>query len=75
VRLERTDLSGAHLSRTVFARCRDLHQARGLDRLEYLSPSCADVETLRACLAGLPDEFLVGIGVERPELAGLAGPV
>jgi uncharacterized protein YjbI with pentapeptide repeats len=70
---EAADFSGAHLSRTVFARCRDLHRARGLDALEYMSPSCVDLETLRECLAGLPDEFLVGMGVERRSVAGLAG--
>jgi uncharacterized protein YjbI with pentapeptide repeats len=72
-RLSEADFSGAHLSKTVFARCHDLHLARGLDALEYLSPSCIDLETLRECLAELPDEFLEGMGVEARELEALRG--
>ena len=65
--------AGAHLSRTVFARSHDLHKARGLSSLAYLSPSCIDLETLRECLAGLPDEFLEGMGVAARELEALRG--
>jgi hypothetical protein len=72
-RLGEVDFAGAHLSKTVFARCHDLHLARGLDALEYLSPSCIDLETIRECLAGLPDEFLFGMGVEERELEALRG--
>jgi uncharacterized protein YjbI with pentapeptide repeats len=72
-RLSGADFTGAHLSRTVFARCHDLHCARGLESLEYLSPSCIDLETLRECLAGLPDEFLQGVGLEGRELEALRG--
>ena len=68
----RADLTGAHLSKTVFARCHDLHQALGLDSLRYLSPSCIDLETLRECLGGLPEEFLAGVGVEGREAQSLA---
>ena len=67
------DFTGAHLSRTVLARLHDLHQARGLDALVYLSPSCIDMETLRECLAGLPDGFLEGMGLEQRELEALRG--
>jgi uncharacterized protein YjbI with pentapeptide repeats len=67
------DFTGAHLSRTVFARCHDLHQAIGLDALDYLSPSCIDLETLRECLAGLPDEFLDSMGLEARQLESLRG--
>jgi uncharacterized protein YjbI with pentapeptide repeats len=72
-RLSEADFTGAHLSRTVFARSRDLHQARGLEALEYFSPSCIDMETLRECLAGLPDAFLEGVGLETRELEALRG--
>jgi hypothetical protein len=64
-------LGHAHLSRTVFARCHDLHEALGLDSLEYLSPSSIDLESLRACLVGLADEFLAGVGVEPREIEAL----
>jgi len=67
----------AHLSRTVFARCHDLHEALGLDALAYLSPSSIDLETLRVSVAGLPDEFLEGLGVEPRDLEvfrGMAAP-
>ena len=73
--LDGADFTGAHLSKTVFARSRDLHKARGLESLEYLSPSCIDLETLRECLGGLPDEFLEGMGVEARELEALRGMV
>jgi uncharacterized protein YjbI with pentapeptide repeats len=71
--LAEADLTGAHLSKTVFARSHDLHHARGLASLEYLSPSCIDLETLRQCLAGLPEDFLEGVGVEARELEALRG--
>jgi uncharacterized protein YjbI with pentapeptide repeats len=74
-RLDEADFTGAHLSKTVFARCHDLHQVRGLDSLAYFSPSCIDMETLRECLAGLPDEFLEGMGLEIRELEALRGTV
>jgi uncharacterized protein YjbI with pentapeptide repeats len=73
VRLADADLSRAHLSKTVFARCHDLHRARGLDSVGYLSPSCIDLETLRHCLPGLPEDFLQGVGVEAAELEALRG--
>ena len=72
-RLGEADFTGAHLSKTVFARSHDLHQARGLDSLEYFTASCIDLETLRECLAGLPDEFLEGMGLETRELEALRG--
>jgi uncharacterized protein YjbI with pentapeptide repeats len=68
VLLALAELSHAHLSRTVFARCHDLDEALGLDALEYLSPSSIDMESLRACLAGLTDDFLAGVGVEPREI-------
>jgi hypothetical protein len=71
--LSGADFTGAYLSRTVIARCHDLHHARGLDSLEYLSPSCIDLETLRECLAGLPEEFLEGVGLDGRELEALRG--
>jgi len=72
-RLAESDFTEAHLSRTVFARSHDLHRARGLASLEYLSPSCLDLETLRECLAELPAEFLEGMGLDPRELEALRG--
>jgi uncharacterized protein YjbI with pentapeptide repeats len=63
VLLAGANLSRSHLSRTVFARCHDLHHALGLDSVTYLSPSSIDLETLRVCLAGLSDDFLVAAPV------------
>jgi uncharacterized protein YjbI with pentapeptide repeats len=73
VRLAQAALSHAHLSRTVFARCHDLHEALGLDSLEHLSPSSIDMESLRACLGGLTDDFLEAVGVEPREIEALRG--
>jgi uncharacterized protein YjbI with pentapeptide repeats len=73
VQLREADFTRAHLSKTVFARCHDLHHARGLDTLEYLSPACIDLETLRECLGGLPDEFLESVGLEPREAEALRG--
>jgi hypothetical protein len=71
--LSGADLTRAHCSKTVFARCHDLHQALGLDTLDYLSPSCIDLETLRSCLGNVPEEFLEGMGVEAREAEALRG--
>jgi uncharacterized protein YjbI with pentapeptide repeats len=68
VQLAEGDLAHAHLSKSVITRCRDLHQALGLDRLDYLSPSSVDLETLRHCMPGLEDELLQGLGLEPPEI-------
>jgi uncharacterized protein YjbI with pentapeptide repeats len=68
VLLADADLTRAHLSRTVFARCRDLDRAIGLETLQYMSHSSIDLETLRICLAGLSDDFLEGVGVEPREI-------
>jgi hypothetical protein len=43
----------------------------GLETLKYMSASCIDLETLRVCLAGLPDDFLEGMGVEPREVEAL----
>jgi uncharacterized protein YjbI with pentapeptide repeats len=69
--LSGADLTRAHFSRTVIARCHDLHQAIGLAAVEHVSPSAIDLETLRRCGAGLPDGFLAGVGVERAEVDAL----
>jgi uncharacterized protein YjbI with pentapeptide repeats len=73
VLMTEADLGHAHLSRTVLARCRDLHRAFGLDSLEYVNGVCVDVETLRFCLAGLPDDFLGNAGLEPHEIDALRG--
>jgi uncharacterized protein YjbI with pentapeptide repeats len=65
------DLSQAHLSSTIFARCTDLHHAVGLDTLDYLNSTCIDLITLRHCLAGLPDGFLGGAGLPPPAIDAL----
>jgi uncharacterized protein YjbI with pentapeptide repeats len=70
-RLADADLARAHLSKTVFARCPDLHLALGLDSLDYLNPSSIDLETLRGSLAGLQDDFLEGLGLEPEEIEAL----
>ena len=78
VLLAQAALSHAHLSKTVFARCHDLHEALGLDSMEHLSPSSIDMESLRACLVGLTDDFLEAVGLEPREieaLRGMAAPV
>ena len=74
-RLGEADFTRAHLSRTVFARSHDVPPSRSIGgrALEYFSPSCIDLETLRECLAGLPDEFLEGMGLETRELEALRG--
>jgi hypothetical protein len=71
VQLRDADLSRAHLSKTVFARCPDLHQALGLDLLDYLNPSSIDLETLRHGLPGLEDDFLEGLGLNSAEIEAL----
>jgi uncharacterized protein YjbI with pentapeptide repeats len=73
VQLTEADLTGAHLSKTVFARCHDLHRALGLDSLSCLTTSSIDLETLRVCLVGLPDQFLEAVGVEPREYEALRG--
>ena len=73
VLLTDADLTGAHLSKTVFARCHDLHRALGLDSLSCSSPSSIDLETLRVCLVGLPDQFLEEVGVEPRDYEALRG--
>jgi uncharacterized protein YjbI with pentapeptide repeats len=73
VLLADADLTGAHLSRTVFARCGDLHHALGLESLRYVDFSCIDLGTLRACLTGLPEDFLAGVGVTPGEIEALRG--
>jgi hypothetical protein len=55
----------------VLARCSDLHEALGLDLLDYLNPSCIDMATLRHSLAGLGDEVLAGLGLEEVEIQAL----
>jgi hypothetical protein len=65
VQLAGADLSRAHLSQTVIARCRDLHQARGLDTVELLQPSSIDLDTLRYSLWRVPDEVREAFGVDR----------
>ena len=71
VRLSGADLSRAPSLGTVFARCSDLHEALGLDLLDYLNPSCIDMATLRHSLAGLGDEVLAGLGLEEVEIEAL----
>jgi uncharacterized protein YjbI with pentapeptide repeats len=63
VRLEGADLTGAQLSRTVIARCEDLHLAIGLESVVHPGSSALDVETLRHAAGRLPERFLAGIGV------------
>lgn len=65
------DLSHAHLSKTVIARCRDLHQSIGLDQVDYLSPSSIDIETLRYCIPHLGPDFLSSLGLEATEVEEL----
>jgi hypothetical protein len=66
------DLTNAHLSRTIFAQCGDLHLAIGLDALAYLNASSVDLQTLHRCGRRLPAEFLDGVGVNRAELEALS---
>ena len=67
-------LDDARFSRTVVARCPDLHQATGLDSIVHTSPSALDLETLRRSGGLLPAEFLRGAGIEPADLVGPAGP-
>jgi uncharacterized protein YjbI with pentapeptide repeats len=62
--LEGADFTGARFSKTVFACCRDLHLARGLDAVLFRDAACIDVQTLQACRADLPRAFLEGCGVD-----------
>jgi uncharacterized protein YjbI with pentapeptide repeats len=68
VSLAGADLSDAQFSKTVLARCRDLHQATGLGSIIHASSSAVDVETLRHSGAWLPEELLLGMGLEREEI-------
>jgi uncharacterized protein YjbI with pentapeptide repeats len=70
-RLSGADLTRAHLSKTVLARCPDLHEAIGLDLLDYVNPSSIDLATLRHSLERLDDEFLQGLGLTQEEIQGL----
>jgi uncharacterized protein YjbI with pentapeptide repeats len=65
VRLAGADLSRALLSQTVIARCRDLHQALGLETLELLHPSSIDLDTLRHSFWRVPDEVREAFGIDR----------
>jgi uncharacterized protein YjbI with pentapeptide repeats len=71
VQLSDADLTRAHLSGTVIARCPDLHQAQGLDLLDYLNPSSIDMPSLRHSLNELSDELLEGLGLEPGEINAL----
>ena len=70
VSLTGADLTGAHWSKTVLARCRDLHLAGGLASIDHASPSALDVETLRHCGRSLPREFLEGSDSSRRRSSG-----
>jgi hypothetical protein len=65
VRLAGADLSRAHFSQTVIARCRDVHLAKGLDTVELLQPSSIDLDTLRHSFWRVPDEVREAFGVDR----------
>ena len=65
VQLSGADLERAHFSQTVIARCRDFHQARGLDMVELLQPSSIDLDTLRHSFWRRPDEIREAFGVDR----------
>lgn len=69
--LQGANLTGATLSLTVFAGCRNLHRAIGLDRVHHRGPSTLDDDVLRASVAFLPDGFLRGVGYTRSEIAYL----
>ena len=71
VRLAGADLSRAHFSKTVLARCHDLHLATGLDSIQHASLSAVDIDTLRHCGARLPDEFLEEVGMGRDDVERL----
>ena len=65
------DFSGAHFLNTAFIGCRDLDDAAGLDGVEHDGYSVLDAQTLRKCVARLPDIFLTGIGYTAEEMATL----
>jgi uncharacterized protein YjbI with pentapeptide repeats len=67
------DFTGARFSKTVFACCRDLHLARGLDAALFRDTACIDIQTLQACRADLPRLFLEGCGVDLNQWLATTG--
>jgi uncharacterized protein YjbI with pentapeptide repeats len=59
------DFSGALLSRTVFARCRGLATAKGLELTSHRDASSLDASSRADAGAALPEGFLAGIGAAR----------
>lgn len=65
------DFTGALMSYTSLNECVFLHEAKGLSEVVHFGPSFLDVQTLRACVADLPDIFLLGAGYTAEELPRL----
>lgn len=68
VNLSSANLRMAMMGSTIFADCQNLHEAVGLDEVDHRGSSSLDAATLRACIHGLPDVFLEGVGYTRHEI-------
>lgn len=66
--LRGANLTGVLLGNTSFNGCDGIHETRGLHRVRHLGPSILDLDTMRNCIAGLPFEFALGLGVLPREL-------
>lgn len=59
-----SNLGGAELWSTTLSFQENLQEADGLSNLRHLGPSSIDTNTLLAAGGALPEEFLVGIGLD-----------
>lgn len=79
VKLGASDLGDAHLLGVRFHQCPSLYLAVGLESIvhkqtrSWQSGSSLDVATVRACVHGLPDVFLEGLGYSREEITAWRG--
>jgi uncharacterized protein YjbI with pentapeptide repeats len=73
--LEGLDFTGSTLRDLCVINCNNLHLVKGLTAITHKpafskgDPSSIDMATLRSCLHGLPDEFLLGLGFAQDEIA------